>query len=105
MGKDEIKENTESGCSPLNDGLCGCGNLATKLVQMHTHQHEPEPICEECAERHEANAAEVNDHEMRNFGGAYGLVSWTYLPLTHNAELTRRHTAIGNGLAANGRVE
>lgn len=39
------------------------------------------PFCEYCTQEHEANAQEVNDHEMRHFGGSYGLVTYHYEPL------------------------
>tara|TARA_Y100001960_G_C14752571_1_gene869380 strand:- start:697 stop:858 length:162 start_codon:yes stop_codon:yes gene_type:complete len=29
-------------------------------------------------------AQEVNDHEMKHFGGAYGLVSYRYYPITQH---------------------
>jgi hypothetical protein len=60
---------------------CGCGAIATHRYKMHTHDHEPQPICPRCIQQGEADAAEVNEFEMRNFGGAYGLVSWTLTPI------------------------
>ena len=77
-----------SEANDLNTLLCGCGEPATKLFKMHTHEHEPQAICEQCAANHEMQAAEVNEHEMKHFGGGYGLVSWTYLPFPHNPKLT-----------------
>lgn len=58
-----------------------CQEPATKLCQMTTHQCEPMPICEDCAAKHDAISSEINDHEMRHFGGAYGQVTYHYLPL------------------------
>jgi len=85
MTNTEKTNEAPKGPSDSKAMLCGCGSIATKLVQMHTHEHEPQPICEDCAAHHEEQAAEVNEHEMKHFGGSHGLVSWTYLPLTHNA--------------------
>lgn len=58
-----------------------CRQPATKLCQMTTHDCDPMPICEQCAAQHDATAAEINEREMREFGGAYGMVTYHYLPL------------------------
>ncbi len=58
-----------------------CQSAATKLCQMTTHECDPMPICEDCAAEHDSIAAEINDHEMREFGGEYGMVTYHYLPL------------------------
>jgi hypothetical protein len=80
---------TRQGSSGGGAILCNCGEPASKLVRMHNlpADREPQPICEACAAHHEAMAQDTNDHEMRNFGGAYGLVSWTYLPLPESATI------------------
>ncbi len=58
-----------------------CQSAATKLCQMTTHECDPMPICEDCAAEHDSIAAEINDHEMREFGAEYGMVTYHYLPL------------------------
>lgn len=58
-----------------------CQQPATKLCQMTTHSCDPTPICDNCAREHEQISDEINEHEMRNFGGAYGLVTFHYLPI------------------------
>lgn len=55
---------------------CRCGQKAVVEVQMTTHECEPIPMCDNCFQDHEWKAQEVNEHEMRNFGGAYGLVTY-----------------------------
>lgn len=62
-----------------------CGEPAAKLCQMTTHECDPMPICENCAADHDQKAQEVNDHEMAEFGGAYGLCTYHYLPLPSSA--------------------
>ena len=61
---------------------CGCGATAYCLIR-HTNlpEHNFTPICLSCLQEHEQNAQEVNEHEMHNFGGAYGLVTWETKPL------------------------
>lgn len=39
------------------------------------------PLCGDCTQEHEHLAQDTNEHEMRNFGGAYGLVAYHYEPL------------------------
>lgn len=40
-----------------------------------------EPVCSSCQQEHEAQGQEVIDHEMKYFGGAYGLPSWETRPI------------------------
>ena len=75
--------------APVTPTLCeSCGEPATKLCQMTTHQCDPMPICESCAADHDQKAQEVNDHEMSEFGGAYGLCTYHYLPLPSATPVT-----------------
>lgn len=62
--------------------LCNCGNQAFHMCQMTTHECEPFPICTYCMQENDWKAQEVNDHEMKHFGGAYGLVTYHYYPIT-----------------------
>jgi hypothetical protein len=39
------------------------------------------PICEACDANQVEESQEVIDHEMRHFGGAYGIPRWEYAPL------------------------
>lgn len=60
-----------------HDLFCHCGDSAVIAVHM-TNIANPRwiPQCERCYRHHLDCSNEVNDHEMRHFGGAYGLVTW-----------------------------
>lgn len=60
-----------------------CGREAVHYLVMDNlpQQGRRMPFCEYCTREHEETAREVNDHEMRNFGGTYGLVAFHYEPL------------------------
>lgn len=62
---------------------CGCGGEAYHMCRMNNIPN-PFPICVDCMHENDWKAQEVNDHEMRNFGGAYGLVSYEYIPITYH---------------------
>lgn len=58
-----------------------CGMTAKFRVTMlnlpSRFAGNPETLmCGPCLEDHEAQAQEVNDHEMSEFGGAYGLCQY-----------------------------
>lgn len=42
------------------------------------------PLCGDCTQEHEHLAQDTNEHEMRNFGCAYGLVTYHYEPLANH---------------------
>lgn len=62
-----------------------CNGLATrKMVPDNIQLPEGNPgceLCEACIQYHVWQAEEVNEHEMRNFGGAWGLVTYHFEPL------------------------
>lgn len=59
------------------DLFCHCDGLAVIAVLPTNIPHPRwQPQCERCYRHHLECAQEVNDHEMRHFGGAYGLVTW-----------------------------
>jgi len=62
---------------------CNCGNVAQAMCQMTTHECEPFPICGDCMQDNDQTANEINDHEMKCFGGAYGLVTYHYMPIVY----------------------
>ena len=81
--KDELPDQNESekskGLSGNSVLLCvACGDFAVAKLQMTTHQCE---LCNTCLAENEQKANEVNNHEMANFGGAYGLVTYEVLPI------------------------
>lgn len=55
---------------------CRCGRPAAIAIQHSRVSQRWQPMCDRCYRHHLECAQEVNDHEMRNFGGAYGLVEW-----------------------------
>ena len=56
--------------------LCYCGEPAIIAIHFPATNSPWIPQCHNCYREHLDNAQEVNDHEMSNFGGSYGLVSW-----------------------------
>lgn len=78
----EQQQTDEQGKSDKSALLCvSCGDLAVAKLQMTTHHCEPMLMCDNCLAENEWKANEVNQHEMANFGGAYGLVTYEVLPL------------------------
>jgi len=60
-----------------NNGHCprGYDTPAVVLIRYH-NTGSTVPMCDDCYNYNMSMAQEVNDHEMRNFGGYYGVVSW-----------------------------
>lgn len=59
-----------------------CGHPAIHyLVMDNLGYPNKTPLCGDCTQEHEHLAQDTNEHEMRNFGGVYGLVSYHYEPL------------------------
>lgn len=58
-----------------------CQQPASTYIIYTNVSDTKHPICDCCARQHEQTAQEINQHEMDNFGGAYGLVTWAYEPL------------------------
>lgn len=57
--------------------VCYCGEPAIIGIHFTNFDHRRWiPQCERCYHTHLENAQDTNDHEMRRFGGAYGLVTW-----------------------------
>ena len=57
--------------------VCNCGEPAIVAIHFTNYDHRAwAPCCQRCYETHLDNAQDTNDHEMRHFGGAYGLVTW-----------------------------
>lgn len=57
--------------------VCNCGEPAIVAIHFTNYDHRAwAPLCQRCYETHLDNAQDTNDHEMRHFGGAYGLVTW-----------------------------
>jgi hypothetical protein len=50
------------------------------------------PMCDRCLREHEKTQRDINEHEMRNFGGAYGLISSHCVPLSEIPEETHERT-------------
>jgi len=59
-----------------------CNYYTANLEVRYTNiDGDWEPICSRCQQEHEAQGQEVIDHEMKYFGGAYGLPSWETRPI------------------------
>lgn len=74
------------------DQFCACrkcGAPASGLLVMTNIEAEGDPMCRDCLAENEAISNEINDHEMRNFGGAYGLVTYRVDPLPSAAAAIR----------------
>lgn len=57
--------------------VCNCGDPAILGIHFTNYDHRSwVPVCERCYQQHLENAQDTNDHEMRYFGGAWGLVTW-----------------------------
>jgi hypothetical protein len=64
-----------------------CGDEAIHyLVCDNIGRDNKTPMCVNCSNQHEQIAQETNDHEIRHFGGAYGLVTFHYEPLSELTE-------------------
>lgn len=61
---------------------CRCGGEAALEIKFTNIPDEFKPMCQECYNDHLDKAKDTNDHEMKNFGGAYGLVTWEERPVT-----------------------
>ena len=53
-----------------------CDASATVEIQFPEVSETWHPYCSGCHEQMSADAAEVNNHELARFGGAFGLVEW-----------------------------
>jgi len=71
----------------ITEQKCGCGQPAVielrfPAVERYRGSGEVwQPFCQTCYEQHIENAAAVTEHEMRNFGGAYGIPEWEERPV------------------------
>ena len=61
---------------------CQCPNDADIEVRYTNVSSEWGPICNSCQQHNEAVSQDVIDHEMKHFGGAYGLPTWETRPLS-----------------------
>jgi hypothetical protein len=57
--------------------VCNCGEAAIKGIMFTNFNHGAwAAICDRCLQHHYEMAQDTNDHEMRHFGGSFGLVTW-----------------------------
>lgn len=63
--------------------LCGCcgmlGVIELRFPEVEASNGTSEnwqPYCEHAYQNFVSNAESVNHHEIKHFGGAYGLVTW-----------------------------
>lgn len=54
----------------INIPLCNCGNQADYKAIF---QHGETEICDSCYRQQEQITNEIDEHEVKNFGGSYGL--------------------------------
>jgi hypothetical protein len=79
-GQATTEADSQGHCA-LGDGsasvFCYCGETAIIGLHFTNFDHRKWiPNCERCYQTHLENAQDTNDHEMRHFGGAWGLVTW-----------------------------